>query len=156
MGNWDKWVIPQQEAIRITPIVHFEIEKEKKIIQIKKELHQDAKIIFEKFITEHIKNDDWIPLFEKNKPWKLVYPEIKKLFFFPNSLVNIYKIAREKFLKSRNEKIKNLCSCFTQYVEKILILEKKLHKDLENKLINYLRNYKIKPKAKSYKAKKRP
>jgi hypothetical protein len=156
LGNWHEFFIDQEEAVRLTPTLDADIIEEQIFLKIKMKLLEDGATFFKTFIKDYCKNDLNIRIEDRKQPWIFLYPELKRVFSFPNTLQNIYISARKIFLKSKNIKIKDLCKSLADYIENKLINDENLPQDKKNFLIAKIRNHRVKQQQKCYNHKTRP
>lgn len=162
--GWSEWFEIQEEAIRLTPLLHHSLKEFEICGMIRMKLGQSGMREFENFVYEYAKKDSNFPVMGKaeiekwNKrqiDWKVRYKLVADLFNNSMNLRNMYSIAHEKAVSSRNPIIKDLLWAFLEFIDKSLVLETKLSDEEKKQQIAELREPKCrKPKKEKYAAKR--
>lgn len=160
------WFELQEEAIRLVPLIHQTVKELEISAQIKHKLCLPAMPIFESFIYSYGPKDSNLPLMStiemkkwqaKEHYWKERYALVLPLIEPAKTVHDLYTIAREKAVSSRNPMVKGLFWAFVDHIEKKLIESTQLPEEVKKCMLNKLRKTKKRATTKGkYVAKKRP
>ena len=161
--GWSDWFELQLEAIRLTPLLHQTLKELKAKFEIKMNLAQPGKPIFESFVYDYAINDSNFPEMtkqekelwkEKKVDWKVKYRLAADIIKSATTLKDLYMIVRKRAVSTRNPMLKSLFWGFIEYVEQKFIEKTDLSEAEKRCLISQLRQVKEKEPKVKYLAKR--
>lgn len=158
------WFELQEEAIRLAPIIHQTVKELEIMAKIERALRLPAAPIFEKFIYEYgladshqpISTEDCKKWKKKEIKWKYRYKFILPFIKSAKTVHDLYIIARQNAVSSRNPLIKSLFWKLVEDIENNLIVLTQLPEEIKNQLLVKLRGVKKRATKGKYVAKNRP
>lgn len=157
------WFEIQEEAIRLTPIVHQAVKELEIMANIERALSQPAMPFFELFIYEYGSTDQHQAMSKENyKKWKTKeinwkdrYKRVPPIIKPARTVHDLYGIAHEA-ASSRNPILKALFRAFVEHIEENFIIQTQLPEEIKKRLLDQLRKTKKRPKIKGEYIAKRP
>ena len=133
LGWYNEWFTPQENAIRLTPLLHKNIEDYKKEREIRNSFSDLVSPVFDSFIKNYILEDINIGISKEERQsyfigtsdWKALYPSLLKLISLDGkNVLYAYKEALKKAKETRNPKNKSLLLSFVNYIEQEFVLKR--------------------------------
>lgn len=165
LGTYEhlEWFELQEEAIRLVPLVHQTVKELEIQAKIQQGLQLPAQPVFESFIYNYGLNDEHQSMSKEEQKkweakeikWKDRYQLVSPIIKPAKTVHDLYVIARQKAVASRNPMLKSLFWAFVGHIENNLIISTQLPEEIKNCILNELRQTKKRATKGKYIAKKR-